>query len=63
MKLVENQLKECDEADAFIIQGSDDPVVNSVSALEIFEKLGYKGKTASPDLCDHHGILRGREAG
>ena len=49
MKLVENQLKNVMEP-TLIIQGSDDPVVNSVSALEIFEKLGTKGKAASPNL-------------
>jgi esterase/lipase len=61
MKLVENQLKNVMKP-TLIIQGSDDPVVNSVSALEIFEKLGTKEKQLLRIYADHHGILRGREA-
>jgi len=61
MKLVENQLKNVMEP-TLIIQGSDDPVVNSVSALEIFEKLGTKEKQLLRIYAQHHGILRGREA-
>jgi esterase/lipase len=61
MKLVENQLKNVMEP-TLIIQGSDDPVVNSVSAQEIFEKLGTKDKQLLRIYAQHHGILRGREA-
>jgi esterase/lipase len=61
MKLVENQLKNVMEP-TLIIQGSDDPVVNSVSALEIFEKLGTKDKQLLRIYAQHHGILRGGEA-
>jgi len=61
MKQVENQLKNVMEP-TLIIQGSDDPVVNSVSALEIFEKLGTKEKQLLRIYAQHHGILRGGEA-
>jgi len=61
MTLVENQLKNVMEP-TLIIQGSDDPVVNSVSAQEIFEKLGTKDKQLLRIYADHHGILRGEEA-
>jgi esterase/lipase/1-acyl-sn-glycerol-3-phosphate acyltransferase len=61
MTLVENQLKNV-MAPTLIIQGSDDPVVNSVSGLEIFEKLGTKDKQLLRIYANHHGILRGREA-
>jgi esterase/lipase len=36
--------------------------VNSVSALEIFEKLGTKDKQLLRIYAQHHGILRGGEA-
>jgi esterase/lipase len=61
MKQVENQLRNVMEP-TLIIQGSDDPVVNSVSAQEIFEKLGTKEKQFLRIYADHHGILRGGEA-
>jgi esterase/lipase len=61
MNQVENQLKNVMEP-TLIIQGSDDPVVNSVSAQEIFKKLGTKEKQLLGIYADHHGILRGREA-
>ncbi len=61
MKQVENQLKNVMEP-TLIIQGSDDPVVNSVSAQEIFDKLGTKEKQLLRIYADHHGILRGGEA-
>jgi esterase/lipase len=61
MKIVENKLKNVMEP-ALIIQGSDDPVVNSVSGMEIFEKLGTKNKQLLRIYADHHGILRGEEA-
>ena len=44
---------------ALIIQGSDYPVVNPVSGLEIFEKLGTKDKQLLRIYAKHHGILRG----
>jgi esterase/lipase len=61
MKQVENQLKNVNEP-VLIIQASDDPVVNSVSAQEIFEKLGTKDKQLLRIYANHHGILRGGEA-
>ena len=61
MKQVENQLKNVMEP-TLIIQGSDDPVVNSVSAQEIFEKLGTKEKQVLRIYAAHHGIWRGGEA-
>jgi len=61
MKLVEDQLKNV-MAPVLIIQASDDPVVNSVSGLEIFDKLGTKDKQLLRIYANHHGILRGEEA-
>jgi esterase/lipase len=61
MTLVENQLKNV-MGPTLIIQGSDDPVVNSVSAQEIFEKLGTKEKQLLRIYANRHGILRGGEA-
>lgn len=45
-----------------IVQGSEDPVVNPVSGLEIFEKIGTEDKQLVRIFARHHGILRGREA-
>jgi esterase/lipase len=61
MTLVENQLKNVMEP-TLIIQGSDDPVVNAASGLEIFDKLGTKDKQLLQIYANHHGILRGGEA-
>ncbi len=61
MKQVENQLKNVMEQ-TLIIQGSDDPVVNEASGLEIFDKLGTKEKQLLRIYAQHHVILRGREA-
>ncbi|MCX5849704.1 MAG: alpha/beta fold hydrolase [Deltaproteobacteria bacterium] len=61
MKLVENQLKNV-TGPVLIIQGSDDPVVNAASGLEIFDNLGTKDKQLLRIYADHHGILRGQEA-
>ena len=61
MKQVEDQLKNV-KGPALIIQGSDDPVVNPVSGLEIFEKLGTKDKQLLRIYAKHHGILRGEGA-
>ncbi|MGA2782690.1 MAG: alpha/beta fold hydrolase [Smithella sp.] len=62
MKQVENQLKNV-KGPVLIIQGSDDPVVNAASGQEIFEKLGTKDKQILQIYANHHGILRGGEAG
>ena len=61
MRQVEDQLKNV-KGPALIIQGSDDPVVNPVSGLEIFEKLGTKDKQLLRVYAKHHGILRGEGA-
>ena len=61
MRLVENRLKNVADP-ALIMQASDDPVVDAVSAQEIFDKLGAKEKQLYIVKADHHGILRGREA-
>jgi esterase/lipase/1-acyl-sn-glycerol-3-phosphate acyltransferase len=61
MKQVGDQLKNV-KGPALIIQGSDDPVVNPVSGLEIFEKLGTKDKQLLRIYAKHHGILRGEGA-
>ena len=61
MKQVEDQLKNV-KGPALIIQGSDDPVVNPMSGLEIFEKLGTKEKQLLRVYAKHHGILRGEGA-
>lgn len=58
MKQVEDQLKNVKNP-ALIIQASDDPVVNPVSGLEIFDKLGTKDKQLLRVYAKHHGILRG----
>lgn len=61
MKEVEDHLKYVVDP-ALIIQGSDDPVVNPVSGLEIFERLGTSDKKLLRIYATHHGILRGGEA-
>jgi esterase/lipase/1-acyl-sn-glycerol-3-phosphate acyltransferase len=61
MSTVENRLGKVTDP-ALIIQASDDPVVDSISGQEIFEKLGTKEKQLSRVHANHHGILRGREA-
>lgn len=61
MKEVEDQLKNV-KGPALIIQGSDDPVVNPVSGMEIFEKLGTRNKQLLRIYAKHHGILRGEGA-
>jgi esterase/lipase len=45
-----------------VIQGSDDPVVNPVSGLDIFSSLGSVNKQLVHMNADHHGILRGKES-
>ena len=61
MRIVENRLGEVTDP-ALIIQASGDPVVDSTSGQEIFEKLGTKEKQLLRVYANHHGILRGREA-
>ena len=61
MKHVEDHLKYVVDP-ALIIQGSDDPVVNPVSGLEIFERMGTSDKKLIRIYATHHGILRGNEA-
>lgn len=61
MRLVENRLKDV-AGPALIIQASGDPVVDSISGQEIFDKLGAKEKQLFIVKADHHGILRGQGA-
>ncbi|MCU0848268.1 MAG: alpha/beta fold hydrolase [Spirochaetes bacterium] len=60
MKTVEERLPDVDTP-TMIVQGSNDPIVNPASGLEIFDKLG----TADKELCriyaNRHGIVRGKE--
>jgi esterase/lipase/1-acyl-sn-glycerol-3-phosphate acyltransferase len=58
MRFVENRLKNVVDP-AFIIQASGDPVVDSVSGQEIFDRLGTKEKQLLWVDANHHGILRG----
>jgi esterase/lipase/1-acyl-sn-glycerol-3-phosphate acyltransferase len=62
MKTVEDRLKLVSDP-SLIVQGSDDPVVNPVSGLEIFGRLGTERKQLVRIFAKHHGILRGTEAG
>ncbi|HPN10673.1 MAG TPA: alpha/beta hydrolase [Spirochaetota bacterium] len=61
MKVVEDRLNLVSDP-ALIVQGSDDPVVNPVSGLEIFSRLGTERKQLFRIYAKHHGILRGKEA-
>jgi esterase/lipase/1-acyl-sn-glycerol-3-phosphate acyltransferase len=61
MKVVKSRLIGVKEP-ALVIQGSDDPVVNPVSGLEIFSNLGSEHKQLVQINADHHGILRGKES-
>jgi esterase/lipase len=61
MRIVENSLGKVTDP-ALIIQASGDPVVDSISGQEIFEKLGTENKQLFRVHANHHGILRGREA-
>jgi esterase/lipase/1-acyl-sn-glycerol-3-phosphate acyltransferase len=60
MKVVEDHLPLVKDP-ALIMQGSDDPVVNPVSGLEIFDRLGTERKQLIRIFAKHHGIIRGRE--
>ena len=61
MDAVEDRLKDVN-IPSLIIQGSNDPVVNPVSGLEIFEKIGTKDKEIYRIYSDRHGIVRGKES-
>ncbi|MBN2160820.1 MAG: alpha/beta hydrolase [Spirochaetes bacterium] len=61
MNEVEGQLSRVTDP-AVIIQGSNDPVVNPVSGLEIFERLGTEQKQLFRIYANHHGIIRGKES-
>lgn len=45
-----------------VIQGSDDPVVNPESGMDIFKALGSVDKQLVPIWADHQGILCGSES-
>ena len=61
MKVVKGRLADVKEP-TLVMQGSDDPVVNPVSGLEIFSKLGSENKQLVQINANHHGILRGKES-
>lgn len=61
MRIVEKRLGNVTDP-ALIIQASDDPVVDPVSAQKIFDKLGTNKKQLFMVNANHHGILRGKEA-
>jgi esterase/lipase/1-acyl-sn-glycerol-3-phosphate acyltransferase len=61
MKVVKDRLADI-KAPTLVMQGSDDPVVNPVSGLEIFSKLGSENKQLVQINAAHHGILRGKES-
>ncbi len=47
---------------SLIIQGSNDPVVNPVSAREIYENLGARDKEMWTLFAEKHGIVRGEQS-
>lgn len=57
MKVVEERLGFVADP-ALIIQGSDDPVVDPVSGLEIFGRIGTEQKQLIRIYARHHGIIR-----
>ncbi len=58
MKIVDDNLPElC--IPAYIIQGSQDPVVNPVSGLEIFDRIGCTDKELCRLFAERHGIVNG----
>lgn len=61
MKYVRSRLADV-KGHVLIIQGSADPVVNPVSGMDIFSRLGAADKQLIQISADHHGILRGKEA-
>ncbi|MCP4133519.1 MAG: hypothetical protein GY754_21295 [bacterium] len=60
MNVVEGRLEEV-KIPCLVVQGSNDPVVNPTSGLDIFEKLGSKDKELYRIYSDRHGIVRGEE--
>ncbi len=61
MSVVEENLEKV-KIPSLIIQGSNDPVVNPASGLEIFEKLGTTDKEMHRIYSNRHGIVRGDES-
>lgn len=61
MSLAKQKLKNIADP-VLIIQASDDPVVNPLSAAEIFNQLGTADKQLLTVYAGRHGILRGEEA-
>ncbi|MEE9912308.1 MAG: alpha/beta hydrolase [Deltaproteobacteria bacterium] len=61
MKVVKSRLADV-TCPVLVIQGSDDPVVNPASGMDIFTELGSADKQLVHISADHHGILRGRES-
>ncbi len=61
MKFTEESLGDI-EVPALVIQGSEDPVVNPVSAKEIFELIGTGRKEYYSVYSTRHGIIRGPES-
>jgi len=61
MRLVEKNLPNVADP-TLIIQATGDPVVDSISGQEIFNKLGAKEKELFMVNANHHGILRGAAA-
>ena len=61
MRSVENHLPNVVDP-TLIIQAAGDPVVDSVSGQEIFDKIGTKEKELFMVNANHHGILRGATA-
>jgi len=62
MNVVENKLKNIVDP-VLVIQGKDDPVVNPASGRDIYQKAGSRIKKYEAIKAEHHGILRGEEAG
>ncbi len=61
MKYVKTRLADV-TCPVLVIQGSDDPVVNPESGMDLFMPLGSTDKQLVHITADHHGILRGHEA-
>ncbi len=61
MNVVEDRLKNITDP-LLVIQGSDDPVVNSASGKDIYKKTGAAKKKIFTVKSERHGILRGKEA-
>jgi len=58
MNVVEKNLKNL-RVPALIVQGSKDPVVNPVSGLEIFDRIGGTDKELCRLYAERHGIVNG----